>query len=230
MLLPFIKDEDLILATKKIIDTMLKAGKTAEAKLYSNSIDPFSAMFDSIFHKLSLEEWLEREKERQIQKTFQNTIGEFHQAILGAIDGWENLGTGNIVDIKNDNKKIVAEVKNKHNTTKGNHRVAVYDDLEAAIGKKEYKGYTGYFVEIIPKNKKNYNKAFTPSDNKTKTIRPKNEKIRIISGQAFYELASGDKDALKKLYMVLPSVISKVSGISPKKGKLTFEHLFDKTY
>ena len=35
-----------------------------------------------------------------MQKSFANAIGEFHQNIIGHINGWENLGRGQIVDLK----------------------------------------------------------------------------------------------------------------------------------
>ena len=53
--------------------------KTKEKTLYSNIIDPFSAIFDASFNKISLTEWINTEKVRQIQKTFQNEIGIFDQ-------------------------------------------------------------------------------------------------------------------------------------------------------
>jgi len=48
--------------------------------------------------------------------------------------------------------KIIAEIKNKYNTTKGADKKTLYDNLELALLNK-YKGYTGYYVEIIPKGK-----------------------------------------------------------------------------
>ena len=51
-------------------------------------------------------------------------------------------------------KKIIAELKNKHNTMKGDARINIYDDLEKCL-KTTNKGFTGYYVEILPKNAKN---------------------------------------------------------------------------
>ena len=63
--------------------------------------------------------------------------------------------------------KIVAEIKNKYNTT-SNHMVAVYDAVKSTLKIPACTDYTGYVVEIIPKGKKPYDKSYTPSDNKTK--------------------------------------------------------------
>ena len=222
--LEFISDEKLIKCVMQVIDGMTKAGKEADQKIYKNAIDPFSAVFDVCGHGLSLDEWLALELKRQVQKTMQNTIGDFHQDILGAMHGWENLGVGKIIDLCNKKEKIIAEVKNKHNTTKGNHRTHIYDDLEDRLSKPDRKNFTGYYVEVIPKGKKKYDKPFTPSDNKTKKRRPINEHIRQIDGITFYNLASGQKDALRKLYSTIPKVIQDQTKKSTKE--LTDDPLF----
>jgi hypothetical protein len=157
----FLKREKLSELCKNIVNTLQKSADSEEKALYKNIIDPFSALFDASFHGISLTEWLKSEKIRQIQKTFQNEIGTFHQEILGSIDGWENLGTGGVVDVINKERKIIAEVKNKFNTTKGNHKIAIYDDFQSLLDGK-YSGYTAYYVSIL--TKKRINKPFTPPD------------------------------------------------------------------
>jgi len=137
----------------------------------------------------------------------QNAIGDFHQDILGAIVGWKDLGAGGGLDILNKDLKIVAEIKNKFNTTKGNHKIEIYDSIKAFLAQDDFKDFTGYFVEIIPKNKQMYDKPFIPPDNKTKKKRPLNRRIRVIDGKSFYSLATGREFALQELFEVLPSVI-----------------------
>jgi hypothetical protein len=206
--LNFISDENLVLAVKKVIGIIEYAEKYSEEKLFSNVIDPFSALFDGITHNIQYENWIEVEKIRQVQKTMQNAIGDFHQDILGNVYGCENLGLGGGLDLINNELKIIAEIKNKFNTTKGNHKVEIYDAIAAKLKENIYRGYTGYYVEIIPNGKKEYNKAFTPSDNKTKMRRPEIEFIRVIDGKSFYQLLTGEKYALQNLFEILPTVIS----------------------
>ncbi|MEK9132382.1 MAG: Eco47II family restriction endonuclease, partial [Patescibacteria group bacterium] len=172
-LLSFISDENLYSAVKDILDVAQYAAYKNEDYIYRNAIDPFSALFDTALQNITLKEWLGKEASRQIQKTLQNTLGDFHQTILGSLPGWENLERGHVFDIRNTRKMIIAEIKNKYNTTKGNHKTAIYDDLKAQLDGK-YKGYVAYYVEVIPQNKKTYNKEFTPPDNRTKTQRPGN--------------------------------------------------------
>lgn len=214
--LPYIPDDVLFREVKKVLDIARTAVDEAEIKLHNNVIDPFSAVFDSLRQMMTLSDWLEQEKARQIQKTMQNALGDFHQAIIGNITGWEDLGVGHVADVKSDRQKIVAEVKNKYNTTKGNHKKVIYDDLLNLIT-SSYDGYTGYYVEIIPKSKRPYDKPFTPSDNETKQRRPLNQKIRVIDGRSFYKIATGSPDALKQLYQVLPIIVSEIMGTDPER-------------
>jgi len=232
MILSFISDDKLIMATKRVLDKILSARNKTDEAVFKNAVDPFSGLFDIAIQGIDLQEWLSQEKSRQIQKTFQNAIGEFHQEIIGSLVGWENLNTGNLMDVRNKEKKIVAEIKNKYNTTKGNHRTAVYDDLKTTLSQKDHENFTGYLVEILPKNRGSYNKEFTPSDNAKHKRRPKNKKIRVISGQLFYDLASGEKETLKRLYKALPQVIEKITSkpINVGKSGNSFEYLFEKAY
>ncbi|MGR6841765.1 Eco47II family restriction endonuclease [Aliivibrio wodanis] len=180
----------------------------SELDLYRNTLDCFSASIDSVVQGISLDEWLKQEKERQIQKTKQNAIGTLHEEVLGSIKGVENLAVGQLIDIISHDKKIIAEIKNKHNTTKGNHKVAIYDDLASALTKNP--GYVGFYVEILPKGKKSYNIPFSPSDNKVKEKRPPRDDIRQIDGRSFYELLTGNPDAINELYEELPALTAEI--------------------
>jgi len=124
------------------------------------------------------------------------------------VNGWVDMEVGHVADIVNNQKMIIAEIKNKHNTTKGSDKVRIYDGLAGLLGKKEYRDYKAYYVEIIPKGAIRYDMPFVPPDNTTRTRRVANDNIRQIDGYSFYELATGEKDALKKLYKALPAAIA----------------------
>ncbi|EKO3781535.1 Eco47II family restriction endonuclease [Vibrio metschnikovii] len=204
--------------------------------LYRNTLDCFSAAIDAIAQGISLDEWMKQERERQVQKTKQNAIGSLHEEIMGSIPGVENLPVGQLIDIVCDGKKIVAEIKNKHNTTKGNHKVAIYDDLAQAIAQRP--GYTGYYVEVLPKGQKVYNKSFTPSDNKTQQNRAANIAIRQIDGRSFYSLLTGCDDAIDELYKELPGIVAEIlneefnAGLDEKSvtDSVAFNFNFRKAY
>ncbi len=229
-LLSYISNEKLYQCVDEVVSAVKTAKKEKEDTLYDNVIDPFSALFDSAINKISLSQWLELEKSRQVQKTLQNYVGNFHQSIIGCVDGWEDLGIGQIVDLRNSRRKILAEIKNKYNTTKGNHKVAIYDDLliklNSSINGKEY---IAYYVEIIRKTKNGYCKAFTPSDNKTHQRRSENSQIKVIDGESFYHLATSSRTALIDLYKVLPFVLSDISERKIENDD-TYKMLFEKAY
>lgn len=208
-----------------IIKNLQASITTKEKTLYNNVIDPFSAIFDASFHEISLTEWIKTEKIRQIQKTFQNEIGTFHQKLLGSIKGWEDLKTGGVVDIVNKDKRIIAEIKNKFNTTKGNHKIAIYDDFDNLL-KGKYKGYTAYYVAIL--TKKRIHKPFTPSDNKTSERRLENSSIIEIDGKSFYEIVTGDKDAIYKIYRTIPIILSDI--LKSDHSKILSDPLFEELF
>lgn len=224
-LIPYITDEKLYEKTKPLVTLVERTANEEERRMHSNTIDPFSALFDAAKQNITLSEWLDQEKSRQVQKTLQNAIGMFHQDILGSIQGWESLPTGGIIDVKNDHEKIVAEIKNKHNTTNSSSAEALYDHLSNVLH-NPYKGYTAYHVQIIPKSRMKYNKPYVPSGKQL------NQKIRVIDGKSFYHMASGYENALKLLYMALPKVISNIlqrPTDNVTKDKLFIE-LFEKAY
>ncbi|WP_286760616.1 Eco47II family restriction endonuclease [Salegentibacter sp. UBA1130] len=211
--LNWIRDEDLINAVKHIILTAQAAKEKSEVKFHRNVIDPFSALFQITGFNLDGATWLTSEKTRQAEKALQNHIGDFHQKILGEVDGWRNLGIGGNMDLKSDERRLLAEVKNKHNTVTGGSLFDVYKNLEGLVmpNSSIYNGYTAYFVQIIPKRPERYNIPFTPSNRKTSTRVHANELIRIIDGASFYELVTGEEHALKDLFDVIPDVIESIT-------------------
>lgn len=203
----FRNDNALSEIIKKIYTTYMEA--QASNNIHSNVIDPFSALLESSFSKMTYDKWIVAEQSRQIQKTLQNAIGTFHEEIIGEIKGFKNLKVGEIIDIISEDKKIIAEIKNKWNTTKGNHKVAIYDDIASVLTDRE--GFTGYYVEVVPNKTTPYNKAFTPSDNKTHLPRPENPKIKVIDGKSFYAMITGDENAIFRIYDEIVEELKKLN-------------------
>jgi type-2 restriction enzyme eco47II len=219
----FKNDDALSKIIKKIYDAYVAAKSSND--IHSNVIDPFSALLESSFNKITYDQWIEAEKSRQIQKTLQNAIGNFHENIIGEIKGFKNLKVGEIIDIISEDKKIIAEIKNKWNTTKGNHKVAIYDDI-ASVLTTIGDGFTGYYVEIVPKTSTTYNKEFTPSDNKTHSQRTANSKIRVIDGKSFYAMITGDENAIFRIYNEIVEELKKLK-LNPDSK---FKQLLTKAY
>lgn len=219
----------------KLINKAKQAVYETDTDIYKNKVDPFSALIDSMLQEIQLSDWIKQEKVRQSQKTLQNCIGNFHQSIIASFDGWEDLGTGKILDVQNKQRKIVAEIKNKFNTTKGNHKIQVYRDIKAKLDQAEYKDFIGYYVEIIPSGRgvrTIYDKPFVPSDNTKGERAVARDDIRLVDGRSFYKIVTGEEDALAQLYQNLPEMIRNALGndkITPEKETL-FLQLFERAF
>jgi len=195
--LSFIEDEELEKIITKVLNKGQSALKKGEEKFGRNVIDPFSILFEMGSFEIDFNQWNRNEQLRQAQKSLSNAIGNFHQNILGSIKGWEVLPTG--MDIVNHERKIIGEVKNKHNTIKGSDKSGLYSNMENLVMLKGhiYKDYTAYYIEIIPKTPKRYNDPFTPSNPRIGSLCSVNPLIRQIDGYSFYSLATGINNALE---------------------------------
>lgn len=229
-LLPFISDEDLKAHTKALLDAATRAEARVSKNPYENVIDPFSALVDAARQRVSVEDWMEQEKSRQIQKSLQNALGQFHQSVIGSMPGWEDMGKGGSFDVRNKDKKIIGEVKNKHNTMNSTSAVGAYDKLQKHLDYGGEPGYTAYLVGIIPKTPKPYISEFAPSEKGQQ--RPHRKDILRIDGKSFYEVATGDRESLSRLYNALPLVLSDLLKIDPREltDSPTFRELFDRAY
>lgn len=217
--LPYIDDSDL----EAVVSSVL----AADNKGSDYVPDPFSAVFDATIQGISLDLWLEQESRRKAQKTLQNKIGYFHQRVLGRAYGCEDLGVGHGIDFRCKEKRIVAEIKNKYNTTKGSDRAKIYDILDDALSNGVHAGYTGYYVEVVPSVPGGYNKPFAPPDSINHSKKTASKNIRMIDGRSFYALVTGIDDALDQLYSVLPGVLEKL-GLSNQTH--TDTALYEKMY
>jgi hypothetical protein len=212
-LLKWIDDANLKTEVKKLLLKAKEAQNKTVAKFSKNVIDPFSAIFEMSGFDIDFETWFKSETTRQAQKTLQNHIGDFHQNILGYSTGWVNMKVGNVIDVVSNEKKIIAEVKNKYNTISGGKLSDLYSSLDGLVSPKSsiYKGYTAYYVAIIPKKPERYNKPFIPSNKEKGEKCPVNENIREIDGASFYSLVTGYNNALENLFDILPDVIFECS-------------------
>lgn len=157
----------------------------------------------------------------------QNHIGNFHQNLIAKIEGWTNTKGNKVIDVINTERKIIAEIKNKHNTVKGSDMVRVYENLESLIRKKgqDTNGYTAYLVEIIPKKKERYNKPLITSDNTSGQKTHIDELIRRVDGSTFYEIVTGDSDGLRKVFEAIPFGLAMLGiGVDAEKMRLANEY------
>ncbi|MEO1210935.1 MAG: Eco47II family restriction endonuclease [Cyanobacteria bacterium J06638_20] len=201
--LSWISDEDLFRAIRYVHSAYESAAQNTDLeKLTRNVIDPFSFFCEtSLAEDISVETWLINEAQRQIQKTLSNALGDFHQMILGSVEGWENLGTGHStgLDLKRSDNRIYVELKNKHNTMNASNKVGVFQKLEEVANSDDQP--TCYLVQIIRDTKHPYEKQWVF---KSQDVIYQHPRVLRISGDLFYDMVAG-QDSLKDLVDVLPS-------------------------
>lgn len=100
------KEEDIKQLLKPMVEKHYNRINNNEVDLYRNTLDCFSAVFEASLLNIDLSSWILLERQRQDQKSMQNSIGEFHQALIGTIDCVEDLGRGNGLDIRCEEKKF----------------------------------------------------------------------------------------------------------------------------
>ncbi len=231
--LSWIDDSVIKFEVNSLLSNAKKAQKSAEVKFGKNVIDPFAAIFEMSGFDIDYDSWRESETTRQAQKTLQNHVGNFHQRILGSSKGWKNMKVGSVIDILSEENKILAEVKNKFNTISGGKLSDLYYSLDNLVSPKSsiYKGFTAYYVAIIPQYGKRYNRLFIPSNKEKGEKCPQNEHIREIDGASFYSLVTGSDTALEDLFDILPAVIKECSdGKYQVMETLKLKEFFSKAY
>jgi hypothetical protein len=203
--LSYISDEHLLTCIENLHSSYLKAkANVSKQKFYKNKIDTIKLTFDASFNDLDEETLIKTEINRQIDKSINNSIGTFHEQILGGITGYE-IGNLSGFDIKAKNDTLFADIKNKHNTMNSSSAESLFQKL--AKYADTYKQANCYWVQVLAKNSFN-EKWFGEINGKEYS----HSRVYKISGDQFYKLISGKENALFELYSVLPKAISDYLG------------------
>lgn len=196
----FITDEHFLYCIENLHDSYIKAkANVSKKKFYKNKIDTFKLTFDSKFNKLDEKSVIETEILRQIDKSINNSIGTFHEQILGGIKGYER---GNLsgFDIKANDDSLFADIKNKHNTMNSSAAESLFQKL--ARFADTYKQAKCYWVQVLAKN--SFNEKWYGEINGKEYS---HSRVYKISGDKFYTLLSGSETAFIDLYKSLPIAI-----------------------
>jgi len=125
----FISDVHLLLCIANLYKSYLKAKSNISKKnFYSNKVDTIKLTFDSKFNDINEESLIQAEILRQIDKSINNSIGTFHEQVLGGINGYE-VGNLSGFDIKAKDDTLFADIKNKHNTMNSSSAEALFQKL-----------------------------------------------------------------------------------------------------
>lgn len=197
----FISDDHLLKCVENLHNSYIKAKNNISKKsFYSNKVDTIKLTFDAKFNNLSEEDLIQSEILRQIDKSINNSIGTFHEQVLGGIKGYE-VGNLSGFDIKATDETLFADIKNKHNTMNSSSAEALFQKL--ARYADDYKKAKCYWVQILAKG--SFNEHWKGEINRKEYS---HSRVFKISGDQFYALLSGQEDALFQLYKALPNAIN----------------------
>lgn len=180
--------------------SLLKSQNNITKKnFYSNKVDTIKLTFDAKFNDINEESLIQAEILRQIDKSINNSIGTFHEQILGGIKGYQ-VGNLSGYDIKAIDDTLFADIKNKHNTMNSSSAEALFQKLSRYAD--TFKKSKCYWVQVLAKssfcdlwkgeiNGKEYSHS----------------RVFKISGDQFYALLSGKDNALFQLYKNLPIAV-----------------------
>ena len=174
----FVSDDHLLKCIENLHGSYLKAkADVSKKKFYSNKIDTIKLTFDSRFNDIDEENIIELEILRQIDKSINNSIGTFHEQVLGGIKGYE-VGNLSGFDIKAEDDTLFADIKNKHNTMNSSSAESLFQKLARFADNYKAKGsFNEHWRGDI--NGKEYSHS----------------RVFKISGDRFYAILSNQDDS-----------------------------------
>lgn len=196
----FISDEHFLNCIENLYKSYLRAkNNVSKRSFYTNKVDTIKLTFDAKFNDINEDDLIQSEILRQIDKSINNSIGTFHEQILGGIKGYE-IGNLSGFDIKANDDTLFADIKNKHNTMNSSSSEALFQKL--ARYADDYKKAKCYWVQILAKGS-----FYEPWKGEINGKEYSHSRVFKISGDQFYSLLSGQSDALFQLYKALPKAI-----------------------
>lgn len=196
----FISDEHFLVCVANLHSAYLKAKNNITKKnFYTNKVDTIKLTFDAKFNDIDEESLIQAEILRQIDKSINNSIGTFHEQILGGIKGFE-IGNLSGYDIKAKDNSLFADIKNKHNTMNSSSAEALFQKLSKYAD--ENKKAKCYWVQVLAKS--SFCELWKGEINGKEYS---HSRVYKISGDQFYALLSGKENALFQLYKNLPIAV-----------------------
>ncbi len=202
--LGFISDKDIFCHVKNTVNQYRRSINLREFN--KNIIDPIKLTFDSKIYGQTIQQTIESESIRQIDKTNNNCIGYFHQNLFKlAGNGWEVPANGDKggFDVVNEKLHVYVEMKNKHNTMNSASSQKTYIKMQGKI--LEDDKATCMLVEVIAKKSQDIKWSIKVDGNSRS-----HKQIRRVSIDKFYEFVFCEKDAFFKLCKALPSILDDV--------------------
>lgn len=186
MALSWIDESDLHQAFETAWRQIQNAQSETDRRRRRNVEDPFRS--SAIAALMSMDSSDDLESALRVvanTRSVEDTIGDMHENIIGNIPGWKLWDAG--YDVRNDSKKILAEIKNKHNTLNSTNERGVIQELDVHL--RGLQGWTGYLVNIIPRRPERFKQDVGNTG-----------RLYKVDGATFYTIATGEYNALQQLY------------------------------
>ncbi|WP_395050576.1 Eco47II family restriction endonuclease [Flavobacterium sp.] len=194
----FISDEHLLNCIANLHKAYLKAKNNITKKnFYSNKVDTIKLTFDAQFNNINQESLIQAEILRQIDKSINNSIGTFHEQILGGIQGFQ-VGNLSGYDIKSNDGTLFAILN--FESLSQNIEEGIFEKLCNDAQFNKIASY--YYVDFSSKND-SLEKWVIGNEESSES----HKRVFKTSGNKFYQLLTGNEDALSSLQSKLPIVI-----------------------
>lgn len=135
-------------------------------------------------------------------KQFQMKIGKIWQEVLGVYDGWEDLGSGHRseLDLRNKERKLIIELKNRTNTDNNSSRNSNYQKL--INYQKSNEGYISIYATLNDTTELKTKNGFD------KIIIHNGEKLRLMCGYKFLNFFYGDEQLVEDIINFMKKTIN----------------------
>ncbi len=193
--LSFISDDDFDTAVAELVERVAAARTRSEQRRQNSVRDPFFYVAAACVLGLPAANLGSLSTSQTLAQATSMAIGTLHQRIINSMPGWQDPNAS--VDAVNERRRLVAEIKNAHNTMNTSDKNANIRKLEDYLKFRRWNA-TGkaYLVMVLPR-------------------RPLREESHLqngvyaIDGRSFYALASNVPDALEQVFEQLPARIMK---------------------
>ncbi|TKT91360.1 Eco47II family restriction endonuclease [Dyadobacter frigoris] len=174
-------------------------------------LDPFIAFTEMNVFNNEYDLWKEEVIKRHLQKDLSAHIINFYLQIILSYDKSDFYYSKSEKVLSSKNNKIIAYLGYKHKNNSGKKNKRVYKQLCYELYKspsaKNHHNYKAFFVVAIPKKPVKFEVSFALSHKLTETIDPE-KNVRVTDIVSFFQLITGDENAFRDLFNVLPQLFS----------------------
>lgn len=196
--LNYISDEHLLNCIDKLYQSYRK-GKISslQKKHHADKMDAIKLMFDAKFNGIDEEKRIEYEVFHQVEESINNSIGTFHEQILGGIEGFE-VGNLSGFDVKAKDNTLFALFQFER--IPSNFQDAIFEKL--AKQAQLFKQADCYLVDFTKEDDYLENWAI-----KTEESSVGHKRVFKVSLKQFYAKITREEAALFQLCQALPGAI-----------------------